>query len=160
AVRPAGAHGSGSRYTRRRPAPCGWHRSPVSPVTTPAHPKMPARPAAGLVRSVRLADLAELTKPGITLMVVLTTGLGFLLASGRGGRSGLDGLGIPLALLVSTLAGTGLVAAGSSALNHVLERASDGLMRRTAGRPLPSGRLDPDLALLFGVSLAVGGLAL
>jgi protoheme IX farnesyltransferase len=114
-------------------------------------PLAASAPVAALPRAVRLADLAELTKPGITLMVVLTAGLGFLLAAA--GR-------LPLLLLAATLLGTGMVAAGSSALNHVLERDSDGLMRRTAGRPLPAGRLDPDVALLFGVSVAVGGLAL
>jgi protoheme IX farnesyltransferase len=106
---------------------------------------------AELPRAVRASDLAELTKPGITLMVILTSGLGFLLAEQRG---------MPLLLLAATLLGTGLVSAGSSALNHVLERDSDARMRRTAERPLPAGRLDPDIALLFGVSLAVGGLAL
>ncbi|HEX5758087.1 MAG TPA: heme o synthase [Thermoanaerobaculia bacterium] len=100
--------------------------------------------------SVRLADLVELTKPGITLMVVLTAGLGFLLARGDARVSWL--------LLVHTLVGTGLVSAGASALNHVLEREVDARMRRTAERPLPAGRLDPDLALFFGVGLALAGL--
>jgi protoheme IX farnesyltransferase len=99
--------------------------------------------------SVRLADLAEMTKPGITLMVVLTAGLGFLLAE-RGGISFL--------LLVHTLLGTGLISGGASVLNQVLERETDALMRRTANRPLPAGRLDPDMALLFGVVLAILGL--
>lgn len=105
-----------------------------------------ARPLA----AVRVADLVELTKPGITLMVVLTAGLGFLLARGDAR--------LPWLLLVHTLVGTGLVSAGASALNHVLEREVDARMRRTAERPLPAGRLDPDVALLFGVGLAVAGL--
>ena len=63
--------------------------------------------------SVRLSDLSEMTKPGITLMVVLTAGLGFLLAERRR---------ISFLLLVYTLLGTGLVSAGASVLNHVLER--------------------------------------
>jgi heme o synthase len=105
-----------------------------------------ARPLA----AVRLADLVELMKPGITLMVVLTAGLGFLLARGD--------TRLPWLLLVHTLVGTGLVSAGASALNHVLEREVDARMRRTAERPLPAGRLDPDVALLFGVGLAVAGL--
>ena len=105
-----------------------------------------ARPLA----AVRLADLVELTKPGITLMVVLTAGLGFLLARGD--------TRLPWLLLLHTLVGTGLVSAGASALNHVLEREVDARMRRTAERPLPAGRLDPDVALLFGVGLAVAGL--
>lgn len=98
---------------------------------------------------VRLGDLAEMTKPGITLMVVLTAGLGFLLA---------DSEAFSFLLLVHTLLGTGLVSGGASVLNHVLERDTDALMRRTSNRPLPAGRLDPDLALLFGVTLAVAGL--
>lgn len=99
---------------------------------------------------VRLADFWEMTKPGITLMVVLTAGLGFLLAE----REGFSFL-----LLVHTLLGTGLVSAGASVLNHVLERDTDALMQRTAGRPLPAGRLDPDVALTFGVLLGILGLA-
>lgn len=98
---------------------------------------------------VRMADLVELTKPRITLMVVVTAGIGLLLASG--GR-------VPMAMVLHALVGTGLVAAGSAALNHVLERDIDALMRRTANRPLPAGRMHPDLALTLGVGLAVAGL--
>jgi protoheme IX farnesyltransferase len=104
---------------------------------------------SSLPLSVRLADLWEMTKPGITLMVVLTTGLGFLLAE----RDSFSFL-----LLIHTLLGTGLVSAGASVLNHVLERDTDALMRRTAGRPLPAGRMDPDAALTFGVLLGILGL--
>ena len=98
---------------------------------------------------ILFADLVELTKPRITLMVVLTAGIGLLLASGGD---------VSAAIVVHTLLGTGLVAAGSSALNQVLERDLDALMHRTAERPLPAGRLHPDAALLFGVSLAIVGL--
>ncbi|HVG08574.1 MAG TPA: heme o synthase [Thermoanaerobaculia bacterium] len=107
-------------------------------------------PEPALPVSIRLADLKELTKPGITLMVVLTAGLGFLLAEREG---------ISFLLLVHTLLGTALVSAGASALNQVVERETDALMRRTAQRPLPAGRMDPDVALLFGVALGVAGLA-
>jgi len=99
--------------------------------------------------SFRLADLSEITKPGITLMVVLTAGLGFLLARGES---------FSFLLLVYTLLGTGLVSAGASVLNHVLEREPDALMHRTMNRPLPAGRMDPDAALLFGVTLGLAGL--
>jgi protoheme IX farnesyltransferase len=109
---------------------------------------------AGTVESgalpIAARDLWEMTKPGITLMVVLTAGLGFLLAE----RST-----FPFLLLVHTLLGTGLISAGGSVLNHVLERDTDALMQRTANRPLPAGRMDPDVALLFGVVLSVLGLA-
>jgi heme o synthase len=115
-----------------------------------AAPELPPAASAALAAwpPVAVADLAEMTKPGITLMVGLTTALGFLLAGGRG-------LSWQLA---AVLAGTMLVAGGASVLNQFWERTTDGLMRRTAGRPLPAGRLDPDLALLFGVALAVAGL--
>jgi protoheme IX farnesyltransferase len=99
--------------------------------------------------SVRFSDLSEMTKPGITTMVVLTAGLGFLLARGET---------FSFLLLVWTLLGTGLVSAGASVLNHVIEREPDALMRRTENRPLPAGRMDPDVALLFGVALGVAGL--
>ena len=106
-------------------------------------------PDPALPVSIRLADLAELAKPGITVMVVLTAGLGFLLGQQEG---------ISFVLLVHTLLGTGLVSAGASTLNQVIERETDALMRRTAQRPLPAGRMDPDVALFFGVALAVAGL--
>ncbi len=99
--------------------------------------------------AVRAADLAMLVKPRITLMVVLSAGLGVLLAGGGGA---------PLGLVVHALLGTGLVAAGASALNQLVEREVDALMRRTAGRPLPAGRMDPEVALVFGGGLAVAGL--
>lgn len=105
--------------------------------------------AEGLNPGVRIADLAELTKPRITLMVVLTAGIGLWLASGGE---------VSLGLALHTLLGTGLLAAGSSALNQVLERDLDALMTRTADRPLPAGRMGPDVALFFGVALSIVGL--
>ncbi len=113
---------------------------------------MKSRAAVGplqLTLGVRLADLLELTKPRITLMVVLTAGIGILLAS-RGE--------LAPTLVLHALLGTGLVSAGASALNHVLERDLDALMRRTANRPLPAGRMTAEGALFFGVALAVAGL--
>jgi protoheme IX farnesyltransferase len=60
---------------------------------------------------------------------------------------------------LNTLLGTGLLAGGASALNQFLEREHDGRMRRTEGRPLPSGQLHPDAALIFGGVTALLGLA-
>jgi len=96
-----------------------------------------------------VADLIELTKPRITVMVVVTAGIGMLLAANGG---------LPLELIVHTLVGTALLSAGSSALNQVLERDLDALMERTADRPLPAGRMSADTGLLFGVGLAIVGL--
>ncbi|MFN7942830.1 MAG: heme o synthase [Thermoanaerobaculia bacterium] len=95
------------------------------------------------------ADLLTLTKPRITLLVVLTTAAAYVVAT--------DGA-LDWPRLVHTLVGTALVAAGSGALNQYVERELDRLMRRTADRPLPAGRLTPDVALAFGVLLAATGL--
>jgi heme o synthase len=111
----------------------------------------PALPTPNL----RFADLVELTKPRITLMVVITAAVGFLLADSATGGAG----SFPFVLLLHTLVGTGLVAGSGSALNQVIEKDLDGRMARTSRRPLPAGRLDPEVALGFGVLLAIGGLA-
>lgn len=95
-------------------------------------------------------DYLELTKPRITLMVVLTAFMGFMLAAPAA----------PFAwALAATLAGTALVAAGASALNMVVERRTDALMRRTQARPVPSGRLAAAEATAFGLALTTLGLA-
>ena len=97
------------------------------------------------------ADWLELTKPRITLLVVFTALVGFVTAAQAPGWS---------ALLVAALAGTALVAAGASALNQVLERATDALMHRTRNRPIPAGRIRPAEATLFGALLTGAGLGL
>ncbi len=110
---------------------------------------MQSTPAA-LARPGALADYAELTKPRITLMVMFTALVGFVVAGPPGGVSA--------AGLVSALVGTGLVAAGASALNMLLERHTDARMLRTQQRPLPAGRLRPLEALGFGLLLTAAGL--
>jgi protoheme IX farnesyltransferase len=98
----------------------------------------------------RLADYVELTKPRVNAMVLVTTGVGYYLGSA----------GRPLLLpLLYTLAGTGLAAAGTLALNQFMERDVDGKMERTRHRPLPDGRLRPAEALVLGLVLLVIGLA-
>jgi protoheme IX farnesyltransferase len=89
-----------------------------------------------------------LTKPDVSLLVVMTTLAGFYL----GARGPIDVL-----RMVQVVLGTTLIAAGTSALNHYFERASDGLMRRTAARPLPTGQLLPREAAFFGASLVIAG---
>jgi protoheme IX farnesyltransferase len=106
--------------------------------------------ASALVRRGVAADYLELSKPRITLMVTLTTLVGYVLAA-RGP--------ISLSHLAVTLAGTALVAGGASALNMLLERRTDALMLRTRTRPLPSGRLRPAEALACGLFLTSAGLA-
>ncbi len=106
-------------------------------------------PEAALLTRTRLADYAELTKPRVLVLVLFTVATGTWLAAG----------GMPdLAVLLHTLIGTSLVAAGASALNQLLERDSDARMRRTENRPLPAGRLQPVEVLCFGLSCAGAGL--
>jgi protoheme IX farnesyltransferase len=108
-----------------------------------------AAPAVPAARS-RAADYLALAKPGITLMVALTAGVGFWAAS----ESTLEG-----ATLAHLLIGTILSAAGAAALNMLLERDLDARMERTKDRPLPSGRLGTAEALAFGTILAAAGVA-
>lgn len=96
-----------------------------------------------------IASLAELTKFRLVLLVLWTTAVGYLLAA-RGP--------IAWARLFHLLFATGLVAAGSLALNQWLERDFDVLMQRTAGRPIPSGRMHPSLALKTGAALSFCGM--
>ena len=101
---------------------------------------------ARTTRLLSLADLGQLTKSRITLMVLVTTYVGFTTASGGGGL-----------LLAMTLLATALACMGASVLNQVMERQSDALMHRTRERPLPAGRILPPSALLLGLSLALTG---
>jgi protoheme IX farnesyltransferase len=96
------------------------------------------------------ADYVALAKLRITLMVMLTALVGFVMGS----RGAVD-----FPALAAALVGTGLVAAGASTLNMLLERRTDALMRRTQNRPLPAGRLRPAEALACGALLTVSGLA-
>jgi len=94
----------------------------------------------------RVAAFAELTKPRITFLIVLTAAAGFALGS-KGRTNYLS--------LLSAMIGIALLSSGIATLNQYLERDLDGLMRRTAARPLPSGKLLPWEALAFGVSLTI-----
>jgi protoheme IX farnesyltransferase len=95
------------------------------------------------------AVLADLVKARLTALVLLTTLVGLYL-----GMSG----PMDYAVLFHTLLGTGLVAGGAAALNQLLEREHDARMRRTENRPLPSGRLQPETVLVFGVLISTVGL--
>jgi protoheme IX farnesyltransferase len=93
-------------------------------------------------------DLLELTKPGITTLVLVTAAVGFYLASAGG---------VDWVLLFDTLLGTGLLAAGTNALNQYAEREVDRKMKRTAARPLPAGRMGAPTAVVFAVGLSLAG---
>ncbi len=109
------------------------------------------------LRSARTARLGraepflELTKPRIVALVLVTIAAGYVMGSPAGFPA--------LVPLLHTLLGAALVAGGTNALNQVLERDVDALMRRTARRPLPSGRLDAGPAAAFASALGIGGIA-
>lgn len=92
----------------------------------------------------RFAAYMELTKPRITFLIVLTSAAGFALAS-RGS--------VNYAAMVSAMVGIALLSSGIATINQYMERDLDALMRRTANRPLPSGKLLPWEAFAFGVVL-------
>ena len=94
----------------------------------------------------------ELTKPRITWLILMSTGVGYYFGIKHPWGGPAD-----WALLLHTMIGTGLIASGTAALNQWYERASDSLMRRTASRPLPMGRMRPRQALWFGIALAAAG---
>lgn len=99
----------------------------------------------------RLRDYAELTKARITTLIVLTAWCGYYFGAHRSGVSSWS-LG-----LFHALFGVALVSSGTAALNEVLESNVDARMRRTALRPVPSGRMSRAHAALVGLTLTLGG---
>ena len=129
---------------------------PLTPTPALAAPGDLALPPGGLatgealpLRS-RLKDFIVLGKPRIAIMSLLVVAAGYFLGLADGYQA---------APLWPTLGGIGLVAVASSALNQVLERRTDALMRRTSRRPLPAGRLGLLEAASFGVCTGLAGLA-
>jgi len=95
-----------------------------------------------------VADLAELVKARLTLLVLLTTAVGFYLGS----ESPIDYMA-----LFHVVFGTAAAAAGAAALNQWWERRADALMRRTRMRPIPAGRISPLQGIVFGITLSLFG---
>jgi protoheme IX farnesyltransferase len=121
-------------------------------IAPPAPPAADVPAVTGVTAAApgRTADYLELTKPRIAVMALFTVAIGYLLGAGANAD---------LAVLLNTVIGAGLVAAGGSALNQWWERKTDARMRRTRTRPLPAGRLVPAEAAAFGVVLSLVGLA-
>ena len=117
---------------------------------TAAIPPVSAEPAAIEIETRRRAgsDFAELVKARLTLLVLLTTAVGFYL--------GVAG-SIDYVALLHAVLGTALAAAGAAALNQWWERRLDALMQRTRARPIPGGRMLPRDALIVGSLLALFG---
>lgn len=106
-------------------------------------------PRSGVMTLAR--DYAELTKLRVTTLIVMTAWCGYYFGAMKSGVSSLS-WGLFHALL-----GIGLVSGGTAALNEVMERDIDGLMRRTARRPLPTGRMSLGHALTLGTLMTLGG---
>lgn len=102
----------------------------------------------GSIRAT-LTDYFELTKPKIAVMALVTVAVGYSLGAAPG---------LNIELMIHTLIGAGVVAAGGSALNHWLEYRADAKMNRTANRPIVAGRVSPQEAFSFGLSLTLVGI--
>lgn len=96
----------------------------------------------------KLRDYYILTKPEVNLLILMTTSAGYYM----GGHGRLNWWG-----MIETVVGTLLVASGTATLNQYMERSYDSDMKRTASRPLPSGRVSASEALIFGLALSVAG---
>src|SRR5436305_1917857 len=105
------------------------------------HSSTTAEAVAPATVKARVAAYLELTKPRITFLIALTSAAGFCLGS-RGA--------VNYVQFVHAIIGIALLSSGIATLNQFMERDLDALMRRTADRPLPSGRLFPFEALWFG----------
>ena len=92
----------------------------------------------------KLAAFLELTKPRIAFMLVLTSAAGFYMGSGGTFK---------FVLFVNSMLGIAFLAFGVATLNQFWERKTDRLMERTAGRPLPTQKITPADALIFGILL-------
>lgn len=106
--------------------------------------------ASGRIQTL-LRDYAELTKMRVTTLIVMTAWCGFYFGALKNGVTSVSWS------LFHALLGIGLVSGGTAALNEVMEYEVDARMRRTAGRPLPSGRMSLLHGTIAGVLLTVGG---
>ena len=97
-----------------------------------------------------MKDYVALTKPRITWLILMSTGVGYFFGA-KGGWN--------LLTILHTIIGTGLIASGTAALNQWYEREADAKMKRTQSRPLPAGRLGAGKALGFAIAISAAGFA-
>ena len=116
----------------------------------PSEFSSPAVQERHFAESTLFSNYWALTKPEVNFLILITTFVGFYLASASDGR-------FSFVRLFNTLLGTLLVASGTGSLNQYLERHFDAQMRRTARRPAAAGRLTPSAVLAFGTALAITG---
>ena len=97
----------------------------------------------------RLAAFIELTKPRITFLILVSTALGFYMASSKD---------IDWIAFFSTMVGTLFLSGGAGTVNHYIEKDLDTLMNRTQSRPIPAGLIEHNIALYFGIVLSAIGI--
>jgi heme o synthase len=125
--------------------------SATSETATDLRPAPRTRDVAGARRHSLVTDYAELFKVRVSVMVIITAGAGFYLGCLRSGISPFN------AGAVKTILGITAVTCGSSALNQVIERKTDRLMRRTQDRPMAAGRIGLTHGLIVGFLLTFAG---
>lgn len=104
-----------------------------------------------------MRDYIELTKPRITWLILMSTGIGYFFGLPAAPDWWAFLKAVPLLALLHTILGTGLIASGTATLNQWYEREADARMRRTAHRPLPAGKMPARNALAFGIALSIAG---
>ncbi len=115
-------------------------------MSTASQPLVVPRPTVAILR-----DYAELIKVRVTSLIVMTAWCGYYFGALKSGVSSVSWG------LFNALLGIGLVSGGTAALNEVFEWETDGLMRRTAGRPLPTGRMTIAHGATVGLTMVFGG---
>ncbi len=95
-----------------------------------------------------MKDYIALTKPRVTWLILMSTAIGYWFGTSTG---------IQWMVLLHAIIGTGLLASGTFTLNQWYEREADSRMNRTKQRPLPTGRITPRAAIVFGLFLSVLG---
>lgn len=101
--------------------------------------------------SIKIRAAWELLKPRLSFLVAFSSGFGYILATSGS---------INWLILASLMLGGYLVSGSSVIINQIIERKYDALMSRTADRPIPSGRLSVDEAILVAIISGVGGLGI
>src|SRR5579859_1133537 len=111
----------------------------------------PAAAPVALRKNSLLGDYLQLFKVRVTSLIVMTAWAGYYMGAAKSGVSSLTWT------LLNALVGIGVTCAGSAALNEVLERKIDALMRRTRNRPLPAGRMSLATGLTAGILATISG---
>jgi protoheme IX farnesyltransferase len=123
------------------------------PAPTRVHAKALALPAPRIGLTMLLRDYSELIKFRVTTLIMMTAWCGYYFGAAKSGVTSVSWT------LLHALVGIGLVSGGTAALNEVMERDLDGLMRRTAMRPLVTGHMSFAQGLAAGLVMVLGGSA-